>query len=58
VSGPLELGVQRVELTLDAVEVDQHLLKRERIIQTLASDPRTVDLHPGLLALAEDQPVA
>ena len=39
---------------------DHHLLERElreRVIQTLASDPRTVNLRPGLLALAEDPPM-
>ncbi len=59
-SDPLELAIQRVELALDAVEMDRHLLKRElreRVVQTLASDPRTVDLRPGLLALAEYPPM-
>ena len=41
----LKPRVERVELTLDAIEVDQQLLKRElseRVIQALCVDPAAV----------------
>ena len=52
--------VERGELALDPVQMNQQLLERlvsERIIETLAGDPRTVQLRPGGLALAVDPPV-
>ncbi len=57
----LELGVERVELAFDAVEVDQHLLQgqlREPIVQSLHVDPAAMLLRPRRLALAEDAAVA
>ena len=56
----LQPGVERVELTLDPVNMDQQLLERflsERIIELLACDPAAVQQGLGDLALAEDPPV-
>ena len=52
--------VERVELALDPVDMDQQLLERflgERIIEALAREPRAMQLRPRRLALAEDPPV-
>ena len=52
--------VERGELALDPVQMDQQLLQRllrERIIQALARQPRAMQLRPGRLALAEDPTV-
>ena len=57
----LQASVECVELTLDPVQVGQQLLERfvrERVIQTLARDPRAVQLGPRRLSLAEDPAVA
>lgn len=53
---PLELTVERVDLTFDAVEVGEHLLQRqlrERVIQALSVDPTAVLEREGRLAVAE-----
>jgi hypothetical protein len=52
--------VEQIELTLDTVGMDQQLLQRllrERIIQALAREPRSVHLGPRGLPLAVDPPV-
>ena len=54
-------SVERVELTLDPVDVDQQLLERfprEGIVEALAREPATVQLRPRRLALPEDPAVA
>jgi hypothetical protein len=55
----LQARVQRGELTVDPVQMDQHLFKRrvrERIGEPLLGDPRAVRERPGLLALANTRP--
>jgi hypothetical protein len=57
----LELRVERVDLTLDAVKVDQHLLQRElreRVIQALRVDPAAMRQRPRRLALTKHAAVA
>ena len=56
-----ELGVERVELAFDAIEVDEQLLERtlsQRVIQALTREPRAMQLRPRRLAAAEDSAVA
>jgi hypothetical protein len=56
-----EMGVKGGELTVEAVEVDEHLgqrFVRKRIVELLAADPRAVLQGPGLLAVAVDPAVA
>jgi hypothetical protein len=56
----LELGVQGGELSVEAVEMGQHLrqgLVRERVIELLTVDPRAMAKRPRVLAVAEDPAV-
>jgi hypothetical protein len=56
----LQLCVEHVELTFDAVEVDQHLLQcepSEWVLQALSVDPTAVLERERCLALAEDPAV-
>src|ERR1700712_301760 len=56
-----ELGVERVELAFDAIEVDEQLLERtlsQGVIQALTREPRAMQLRPRRLAAAEDSAVA
>src|SRR5579863_8747767 len=53
----LEVAVQLVELAIQPVEVDQHLLERclgELVVESLTSDPRPVHLRPLALAVSVD----
>jgi hypothetical protein len=53
--------VERGDLAVDAVEVNEHLLKREVcewILQALAGGPRAVLECPRLLAVPKDAPVS
>ena len=57
--GLSQTRVERRELALDPVQVDQQLLQRllcERVIQALAREPPAMELRPRGLALAEDPP--
>src|SRR5205085_10039559 len=57
----LQVVLERIELAIQTVEVDEHLRQggvSERVIQTLARNPRTMGLGPGLLAITIDPPVA
>src|SRR4051794_12001460 len=54
-------GVERGELAIDAVEVDQQLLERElgeRLVELLARDPRAMPERPRFVALVVDPAVA
>src|SRR5436305_1220137 len=52
----LELRVERSDLTLDAVEVDEHLLQRDvrkRVVEALRVDPAAMRQRPRGLAVAK-----
>src|SRR6185437_647087 len=56
----LQVAVKRVQLTVEAVQVDQHLETRrmgELVVELLASDPRAVHLRPLRLAVTVDPTV-
>ena len=57
----LKVAVEGVELTVEPVEVDQHLRERglgERVIEPLTGDPRPVHLRPLAATVPVDAPVA